>query len=64
VREHPGAPVSAPLRWNDLNPSLRIEDFTITTMPRRLDKVGDLWGEALKHRNTSRAIDCALPEER
>jgi bifunctional non-homologous end joining protein LigD len=64
VREHPGAPVSAPLRWNDLNPRLRIEDFTIATMAKRLEKVGDLWGEALKHRNTSRAIDRALPEER
>jgi bifunctional non-homologous end joining protein LigD len=64
VREHPGAPVSAPLRWNDLDPRLRIEDFTIATMPKRLEKLGDLWGEALKHRNTSRAIDRALLEER
>ena len=64
VRERPGAPVSAPLRWNDLNPRLRIEDFTIATMARRLQKVGDLWGEALEHRNTSRTIDRALVEER
>jgi bifunctional non-homologous end joining protein LigD len=64
VREHPRAPVSAPLRWNDLNPNLRIEDFTIATMPERLDKLGDLWGEALERRNTSRAIDRALRKER
>jgi bifunctional non-homologous end joining protein LigD len=64
VREHPRAPVSAPLRWNDLNPNLRIEDFTIATMPGRLDKLGDLWGEALERRNTSRAIDRALRKER
>lgn len=63
VRERPGAPVSAPLRWTDLNANLRIEDFTIATMPKRLDKVGDLWGEAFEHRNTSRAIDRALAAE-
>src|SRR5207248_6423716 len=42
VRERPGAPVSAPLQWSDLGAKLRIEDFTIATMPRRLDAVGDL----------------------
>ncbi|HKW46009.1 MAG TPA: non-homologous end-joining DNA ligase [Gemmatimonadaceae bacterium] len=63
VRERPGAPVSAPLRWNDLNRKLRIEDFTIATMTRRLDEVGDLWGEALERSNTSRAIDRALAAE-
>jgi len=60
VRERPGAPVSAPLRWNDLNRNLRIEDFTIATMPGRLDAIGDVWGEALERRNTGRAIDRAL----
>ncbi|PYP66437.1 MAG: hypothetical protein DMD26_07825, partial [Gemmatimonadetes bacterium] len=63
VRERPGAPVSAPLQWSDLGAKLRIEDFTIATMPRRLDAVGDLWGEAVKHRNTTRAIDRALRNE-
>jgi bifunctional non-homologous end joining protein LigD len=60
VRERPGAPVSAPLRWSELDAKLRIEDFTIATMPRRLESVGDLWGEALKRRNSTRAIDGAL----
>jgi bifunctional non-homologous end joining protein LigD len=60
VRERPGAPVSAPLRWSELNDRLRIGDFTIETMPRRLEVVGDLWGEAMKERNTKRAIDRAL----
>jgi bifunctional non-homologous end joining protein LigD len=63
VRERAGAPVSAPLRWSDLRRTLRIEDFTIATMPRRLDSVGDLWGEELKRRNTTRAIDRALMNE-
>jgi len=64
VRERPGAPVSAPLRWNELNGKLRIGDFTIDTMPRRLEAVGDLWGEAMKQRNTNRAIDRALAKGR
>ena len=63
LRERPGAPVSAPLRWSDLRQTLRIEDFTIATMPRRLDSVGDLWGEALKRRNAARTIDRALLTE-
>ena len=60
VREKPGAPVSAPLRWNELEHNLQIQDFRIETMRRRLDAVGDLWGEALKHRNSVRAIDRVL----
>jgi bifunctional non-homologous end joining protein LigD len=63
VRERPGAPVSAPLRWSELDGKLRIGDFTIATMPRRLGAVGDLWGEAMKQRNTNRAIDRALAAE-
>ena len=63
VRERPGAPVSAPLRWDELNAKLRIEDFTTTTMPQRLDSVGDLWGEALRRRNATRAIDRVLKSE-
>lgn len=63
VREREGAPVSAPLRWSDLRRNLQIEDFTIATMPRRIDSVGDLWGEALKRRNSSRTIDRLLRQE-
>jgi bifunctional non-homologous end joining protein LigD len=63
VRERPGAPVSAPLEWSELERKLQIQDFTIETMPRRLDAVGDIWGDALKRRNTKRAIDRVLAEE-
>jgi bifunctional non-homologous end joining protein LigD len=63
VRERTGAPVSAPLRWSDLRRTLRVDDFTIATMPRRLDSVGDLWGEALKRKNAARTIDRALMHE-
>ena len=55
----PGA-VSAPLRWSELRSTLRLEAFTIRTMPARLARVGDLWGEALAKRNPARAVARAI----
>ncbi|HYI81242.1 MAG TPA: DNA polymerase domain-containing protein [Thermoleophilaceae bacterium] len=40
VRPKPGAPVSAPLLWDEL-PDVQPEDFTIATMPARFAEVGD-----------------------
>ena len=37
----PGAPVSAPLEWDEL-PSVQPEDFTVATMPARFAERGDL----------------------
>jgi DNA ligase D len=41
VRPHPRAPVSAPLRWDELGEA-RPEDFDLATMPERYAAVGDL----------------------
>jgi DNA ligase D len=41
VRPKPGAPVSAPLTWDEL-PNVAPEDFTVATMPARFAEVGDL----------------------
>ena len=40
VRPKPGAPVSAPLTWDEL-PEVVPEDFTVATMPARFAEVGD-----------------------
>jgi DNA ligase D len=40
IRPKPGAPVSAPLTWDEL-PGVAPEDFTVATMPARFAAVGD-----------------------
>jgi bifunctional non-homologous end joining protein LigD len=41
VRPRPGAPVSAPLRWNELRIDLDPRRFNIGTMPRRMARLGE-----------------------
>ena len=36
VRPLPGAPVSAPLRWSEVNSKLKLSDYTIRSLPKRL----------------------------
>jgi DNA ligase D len=43
VRPKPGAPVSAPVAWEELG-EVAPEDFTVETMPRRFAEVGDRHG--------------------
>src|SRR3954467_9648903 len=40
VRPKPGAPVSAPVTWDEL-PGVAPEDFNVVTMPARFDEGGD-----------------------
>jgi DNA ligase D len=40
VRPKPGAPVSAPVSWDELTEA-EPEDFTVATMPKRFAEVGD-----------------------
>ncbi len=44
----PGAPVSVPITWDELDdPDLRPDRWTIATMPERLATVGDLFAPLL-----------------
>jgi bifunctional non-homologous end joining protein LigD len=59
VRAKPGATVSTPLQWKELNGRLDPRELTIETVPRRIAKLGDIWSSALKTRNTGAAIRAA-----
>ena len=52
VRARPRATVSTPLHWDELDESLDPLDFTIESVPERIAQEGDLWGPAMKRRNS------------
>jgi bifunctional non-homologous end joining protein LigD len=47
VRPVTGATVSTPLSWDEVTPHLDPHQFTISTMRRRINQVGDLWQPVL-----------------
>ena len=47
VRPKPGAPVSTPLRWEELTPAVRPRDFTMQVALERVVRVGDLFAPVL-----------------
>jgi bifunctional non-homologous end joining protein LigD len=48
VRPKPGAPVSTPLRWDELRKGLRPRDFTMSVALERVAKHGDLFAPVLE----------------
>ncbi len=56
ARARDRATVSTPLEWKELDQSLDPRELTIETVPERVARVGDLWGQAMKRRNTAKAI--------
>jgi bifunctional non-homologous end joining protein LigD len=45
-RARPGAPVSTPLDWDELEGDVRADTYTVETLPRRLDRLAaDPWRE-------------------
>jgi bifunctional non-homologous end joining protein LigD len=62
VRAKPGAPVSTPLRWEELDDDVEPGDFTIATVWNRYEQAGDLFGPVLaggtrKGQNLNAAMD-------
>ena len=48
VRPKEGAPVSTPLRWDELTPELHPRQFTMATVLRRVEEHGDLFEPVLR----------------
>ena len=59
VRAKPGAPVSAPCTWKEIERGeVGPQTFTLRTMSTRVEEVGDLWGDLRKRgRSLRRAIE-------
>jgi bifunctional non-homologous end joining protein LigD len=48
VRPVEAASVSTPIAWDELEGELQISDFTIATVPSRVERIGDLFRTALR----------------
>jgi bifunctional non-homologous end joining protein LigD len=48
VRPKPGAPVSTPLRWDELTPTVRPRDFSMQVALERIEQHGDLFAPVLE----------------
>jgi bifunctional non-homologous end joining protein LigD len=48
VRPKPGAPVSTPLRWEELTPDVRPRQFTMEVVLDRIGRLGDLYEPVLE----------------
>ncbi|HEX2693961.1 MAG TPA: DNA ligase D [Gemmatimonadaceae bacterium] len=56
VRAKAGATVSTPLKWSELTEDLDPRDFHLGNAADRFEKVGDIWNEAMKKKNSLRAL--------
>jgi bifunctional non-homologous end joining protein LigD len=56
VRAKSGATVSTPLKWTELTDDLDPRDFHLGNAAERFEKVGDIWNEAMKKKNSLRAL--------
>jgi bifunctional non-homologous end joining protein LigD len=55
VRARPGAPVSAPCTWEELEAGMaQPQTFKLRTMVDRIRNVGDLWSDIHRHRRSLR----------
>jgi bifunctional non-homologous end joining protein LigD len=56
VRAKPGATVSTPLKWNEITDDLDPRAFHLGNAAERFEKMGDVWGEAMRKKNSLRAL--------
>jgi bifunctional non-homologous end joining protein LigD len=49
-RPRPDATVSTPLTWKEVQRGIRIENFTVKNVPKRVARLGDLWKPLLSNR--------------
>ena len=56
VRAKPGATVSTPLKWTELTDALDPREFHIGNAAERFEKLGDIWNEAMRKKNSLRAL--------
>jgi len=54
VRPKPGAPVSTPVTWKEVEKGFRIEDFNLRNVAARVRRVGDLYKPLLEPRGRLR----------
>jgi bifunctional non-homologous end joining protein LigD len=53
VRARPGAPVSAPCTWEEIeNGTVQPKTFTLRNMDARIERVGDLWADMRRRRRS------------
>jgi len=54
VRPRPGAPVSTPVTWDEVERGFAIDDFRLDNVRARIERVGDLWAPMLAARGRVR----------
>ena len=67
-RPAPGAPVSTPLDWSEVQPGLSPLDFTLKNIQARVEEVGDLWrgvlGPGIDMQRSLEALQTSWPQIR
>jgi bifunctional non-homologous end joining protein LigD len=52
VRAKPGATVSMPLTWKEIEKGVRISDFNMKNVPTLIKKKGNAWADFFEKRQT------------
>ena len=54
VRPKPGAPVSAPVTWDEVRKGFHLQDFSLSNMPDRIRELGDLFAPVVESQDRVR----------